>query len=330
VGSAIRIKQTNVPRQSGEQARLKVVQGPDYGATYVLTGAQASVGRGEDADVVISDLKASRKHATLTMGAAGWSVKDLGSANGILHNGKNTRSANLKSNDTITLGETTLEFMASEQGTQMLVAPPRSLSQLQAEQAAFAAQKKKVGAFSGDSGAAGGAQGGLLKNKKVLLAVGGAAVIFLMLPDDNKPAKKPPKRDPAAKTENLEQYLPGANVTDKSAEQFFKEGFREFTSGNYMRAKTQFETVLQMNPSHRLSLLYLENADKAIKEDVKKTLEAAKKNTSAGRLREARGNYESVLRMLFKDQTDPSYIEAKDQLDKVNKMIAGVPVEGTS
>src|SRR4051794_5511213 len=109
MGNAVRFKQTNVPRQQGEQARLKVVQGPDYGAIYVLVAGRATIGRGEDNDVLISDLKASRLHAEFTLTQVGWLVRDKGSANGIMFNGKATREAKLKTGDTITLGETTLE-----------------------------------------------------------------------------------------------------------------------------------------------------------------------------------------------------------------------------
>src|SRR4051812_191240 len=110
--SVVKFKLSNVPRQQGELARLKILQGPDYGSVYVLTGPRAAVGRGEDCDAMLTDLKASRRHAEfIFVQGLGWKVKDLGSSNGILHNGTNTREAMLKSSDTIGLGETTLEFL---------------------------------------------------------------------------------------------------------------------------------------------------------------------------------------------------------------------------
>src|SRR4051794_15084288 len=107
MANAQKFRQTNVPRQQGEQARLKTVQGPDYGSTFVITGSKASIGRGEECDIMISDLKASRKHAEFSAVPGGWQVRDLGSANGILHNGKVIRSGTVRSGDTLTLGETT-------------------------------------------------------------------------------------------------------------------------------------------------------------------------------------------------------------------------------
>src|SRR4051812_1939656 len=106
--SAVKFKQINVSRQQGERARLKVVQGPDYGSVFVITGEKAGIGRGEENDVMILDLKASRKHAQFILRSTGWEIQDLGSSNGILHNGKAARAAKLANRDTVTIGETTL------------------------------------------------------------------------------------------------------------------------------------------------------------------------------------------------------------------------------
>ena len=58
MSTALKFKSTTVPRQNNEQSRFKVVKGPDYGSVFVITGQTATIGRGEENDVVISDLKA--------------------------------------------------------------------------------------------------------------------------------------------------------------------------------------------------------------------------------------------------------------------------------
>src|ERR1700761_7278523 len=100
MSNVIKFKQTSVGKQQGELARFKVVQGPDYGSVYVIGGTDVTLGRGEDNDVVILDLKASRFHAQLSLTPTGWYMRDKGSANGIIHNGHVTREARLKTNDT--------------------------------------------------------------------------------------------------------------------------------------------------------------------------------------------------------------------------------------
>jgi pSer/pThr/pTyr-binding forkhead associated (FHA) protein len=323
--SALRFKHVSVPRQQGEQARLKVVQGPDFGAIFVVTGTQTTLGRGEENEIMLSDLKTSRRHAEFSQTANGWNVKDTGSANGLLHNGKATRNAMIKSGDTLTFGETTLEFMTAESATLMLVAPPKSAGQFQLESATFDKQKKKIQSLGKNAGGAGAAAGKL--NPRVLLygVVGVGLVFFLMMEPDAPTSGKGRKVDPNA-TEDLNKFLPGSvedPSTAKATDQFFKVGFREYMAHNYLRAKTQFETVLQMAPGHALAKLYLANCEKQISDDVQIHLDQGKKAMDAGRLRDARGHFEAVLRTLFRDQASPDYIVAKEQLEKVNKEMSG-------
>jgi pSer/pThr/pTyr-binding forkhead associated (FHA) protein len=81
--SVIRLRSptsTPPPRQNGEKARLRVLKGPDQGTVFALTADRASIGRGEEGDVVLTDLRASRLHAEIARAALGWSARDLGSA----------------------------------------------------------------------------------------------------------------------------------------------------------------------------------------------------------------------------------------------------------
>ncbi|HTL11492.1 MAG TPA: FHA domain-containing protein, partial [Bdellovibrionota bacterium] len=208
MGTAVRFKNTDIPRQAGELARFKVVQGPDRGAIYVVTGQKATVGRGENNDIVISDLKASRLHAEINLSGADWSVKDLGSVNGIMHNGKTTKSAQLRMGDTFTLGETTLEFMTAEAGTMMLKAPARTLAQVTEGQGALQGQKdriKKLTTFGGLKELAGGFSGGDTgalgkenRRKMILYAGVGLMLLWTMMGDDSKPKQKQGPRGPAS------------------------------------------------------------------------------------------------------------------------------------
>lgn len=331
---------TNVPRQQGERARVKVVRGPDYGSVYVITGSRATIGRGEDNDIVISDLKASRQHVEIQHGSKGWSVRDMNSANGILLNGKAAAGGALNPKDTLTVGETVLEFVAAEQGTLMLVAPARSMEQIDAERVALEQQRKRVQSIGKIGGNVGGANGGAVGSspdqRKKLLIFAAAGVLLVVLFGGNE-GKKPAEQKGANKPVDatpLDQYLPSNEVPaiQRSAEMFFKTGFREYKQGNYLRAKTQFETVLQMAPGHPLATLYLQNSETKIQDLVKAHLENGRRALDAGKLKESRGHFEATLRLLFRDQTNPSYIEAKEQLQKVlQEMRAadGIPADST-
>jgi pSer/pThr/pTyr-binding forkhead associated (FHA) protein len=326
---ALKFRQTNLPRQTGELARLKIIQGPDYGSVFVITSNRVTLGRGDDNDIILADLKASRQHAELAYTVEGWVISDKGSANGILYSGKFVRSVNLRSGEVVSIGETTIEFVAASSGTMVLMAPPKAASAVKTEQAAFLAKKAEVRAMGKIGGGAvakapskpGGARGLVM----ILLAVGVFA--FLFMGDEKKPTG--PKKDTknTDPTRNVASKAPpkSENIQiNKTAEMFFRAGFREYNAGNYFRARTQFETVLQIVPGHPLAQLYLNNCNNAIDTLVKGNLQRAKKNHEAGKLKEARGEYQEVMRLLDRNQTADEYKEAKDGLDGVEKEMKDV------
>jgi hypothetical protein len=155
----------------------------------------------------------------------------------------------------------------------------------------------------------------------LLMGVGAAAyVMFGMGPDPVKPKAKP--------QQNLSAYLPSEASTDvqvnKTADVFFRQGFREYLDKNYLRAKIQFETALQISPGHRLAALYLENCDKEISDEVKYELDNGKRDFEAGKLKEAKNHFEQVQRLLYRDRTSPFYVEAENQSKQVDLAISGV------
>lgn len=336
MGAALKFKQTQVPRQQGEQARLKVIRGPDSGAIFIVQGSRASIGRGEENDIVLTDLKASRRHAEIVMTPTGWSVQDLGSANGISFNGQATRNSALHTKDTFGLGETLFEFMSNDVATVVLQSPAPSEKQVQSEQAELAAQRAKIVAMS--------KFGGLAKNQPrtdklppvdrrvapapsnaqkpgdpkrlILILVALGAAYFLI----DGPVKKKMTNKRLAK-HNTKQEEISSNDNDednvqieKTAEMFYSEGFREFNNGNYLRARSQFETVLQMMPTHAMAKRYLENSNKAIEDAVRLALFTGRRAECSGKIRMARGQYEHVMRLLFRDQGNPAYSQAKEHL----------------
>ena len=82
----------------------------DAGAA-VETSLQARkavvIGRGQECDVIINDVKASRRHCRLTRGEDAFVLEDLGSKNGTFVDGKRISSAvALKSNQAFKVGDT--------------------------------------------------------------------------------------------------------------------------------------------------------------------------------------------------------------------------------
>ncbi len=90
---------------------LKVNDGPDRGACFVLPDGTCSVGRGTDCMIRLTDPGVSRHHATLGRDTDGtYTIQDSGSTYGTFVDGKRVESAPLRDRSRITLGLTELVF----------------------------------------------------------------------------------------------------------------------------------------------------------------------------------------------------------------------------
>jgi pSer/pThr/pTyr-binding forkhead associated (FHA) protein len=85
----------------------------------VLPSDRVIVGRVPPCEVVVDDPGVSRRHAELSREAGGWSVRDLGSANGTFVNETAVEEARLSPGDLVRLGpEATLEWLGEDEADQ--------------------------------------------------------------------------------------------------------------------------------------------------------------------------------------------------------------------
>ncbi|MBK7861622.1 MAG: FHA domain-containing protein [Archangiaceae bacterium] len=90
---------------------LKVSKGAGAGAEFPFDSAEARLGRTADNDIVVKDAGASRSHCRVFQKAGRFYVEDLKSANGTkLNNSVVTGVKELRSGDTITIGEVAFTF----------------------------------------------------------------------------------------------------------------------------------------------------------------------------------------------------------------------------
>jgi len=103
-------KQFELPSGS---ALLVVHRGPGEGQEYVLDAASdlMTVGRSEDADIVLDDVTVSRHHAEFRHGAEGWSVRDIGSLNGTYVNRVRVEDQQLSGGDEVQIGKFRFVFL---------------------------------------------------------------------------------------------------------------------------------------------------------------------------------------------------------------------------
>lgn len=55
-----RFSNAEMERQAGEVARLRVLKGADQGSIFIVKASSIILGRGDEADIRVADLKASR------------------------------------------------------------------------------------------------------------------------------------------------------------------------------------------------------------------------------------------------------------------------------
>ena len=95
----------------GEPQRLLVTGGPLSGTTLPLTEEQITIGRSNDATLVLNDDYASSRHARLFPQDGQWIVEDLGSTNGTyLDRQKVTQPTPVPAGVPIRIGKTVLEL----------------------------------------------------------------------------------------------------------------------------------------------------------------------------------------------------------------------------
>ena len=80
------------------------------GRAFRLAKPAFTIGRLPECDLVVDDPGVSRQHARIRRTESGYIITDLGSTNGTLVNGRQVQEQTLEDGDTITIGETDLEF----------------------------------------------------------------------------------------------------------------------------------------------------------------------------------------------------------------------------
>jgi transcriptional regulator with GAF, ATPase, and Fis domain len=91
--------------RSADRLRLVALSGPLAGVMLPLTGEEVTVGRDPASGISLADRSLSRTHCALTLGVNGWTIRDLGSANGTFVNGIQVQQQLLRDGDQVAVGE---------------------------------------------------------------------------------------------------------------------------------------------------------------------------------------------------------------------------------
>ena len=91
--------------------RLLILSQLEGDRVFELSDDDTIIGRGDDANLVLSNISVSRHHAQITVSDEKASIKDLESANGTRVNGETVKKAELSNGDEIMLGKYSLVFI---------------------------------------------------------------------------------------------------------------------------------------------------------------------------------------------------------------------------
>lgn len=96
-------------------AWLEVIEGPRRGEKIFVTSSGLSIGRKRENNLPLDDPMVSREHARIEQELSGFSIRDLGSKNGVFVNEKLVDSSSLKNGDIIRIGSSVFRFHIEEE-----------------------------------------------------------------------------------------------------------------------------------------------------------------------------------------------------------------------
>lgn len=95
--------------------KLILMEHPGKTRQVSLRAHETKIGRASTNDIVIDVNQVSRVHASIMVGPAFVTLKDLGSRNGTFVNGVKVESLVLANGDSIKIGECEMRFLANDQ-----------------------------------------------------------------------------------------------------------------------------------------------------------------------------------------------------------------------
>lgn len=90
---------------------LEITEGSEAGKAYQILKPLVTIGRGSQADIVLSDTAISRKHCVIEISAEQAVLRDLGSTNGTFVSGQRIDFAYLKDRNEFDLGDTRIRYL---------------------------------------------------------------------------------------------------------------------------------------------------------------------------------------------------------------------------
>lgn len=314
------------PSAAGTHYRFLCMTGPNKGKVYYLTGKRIIIGRGENADIQIVDVKISREHAELSYADNGYTITDLGAQNGIVVNDTKVKQKKLADGEKIVIGQTVFKYNIIEvTNTEMIVGDEHAADTVVKDASKPSSAKAQIKLKSNQSedfvskksnpAAKKGNNKGLVMGL-VLLVVG--YVLFFDTEETPNQSQNRNKSGNAARDFEADFMAPPKNKKNsmedaesrKKVDAYIHSGRREFSEGNYFRAMEDFRLALLLSPNDGHASFYLSKAKQSLDDDINKNFLKGKQEYESKKLQAAIVSYCGVVQLIQNYPNDERYKNA--------------------
>ncbi len=295
-------------------AWLEVLEGLNKGDKIFITSSGISIGRKKGNDLVLEDALVSREHARIEQDLSGFSIRDLGSKNGVLVNNNLVESVSLKNGDIIRIGSTVFRFHMEEEKVDEAVVFEGKKE--------FAKKQKKASPV------------------RVMIYVLVAFLVFIVLialfsskkPPEGTTGKTTEKRDvvePISPTTTTPSEQPSETTSSKKElteeekarfNSIYQQGELAYFQGSYADATNLFKEALSINPECETCKKRIEDCNKKLIEIIKEIDKKAHEFFESLQYQRAIDEWQRIL-YIVKDPNNQFYIEAKKNIEKAKERL---------
>jgi pSer/pThr/pTyr-binding forkhead associated (FHA) protein len=313
MSNAVKVfKHFESPKKAGEYFRLVCLTGKTKGVAYFLVGKRVVLGRSEQADIKVLDIKSSREHCEIAKVGKDFILTDLGSQNGVVVNDLKVRQHVLNEGDKVIIGQTVYKFNRVEVKEKLSeVQPVDDSDEYEDDEYDDLDEPKKS------------------KLTPVLITIILIAVGIILTGGED--ASTVGKKSKASRYQIQEVSGSIAESISKKSKKnkkvqdkmniYFQKGLREFREDNYFRAMSEFEHALSWSPSDPQALFYLRKTKEALDKTIKDLILKGQRDEDAYKLQSAVVSYCSVLRLLYRYPEDERYLSAKENVEKLEEKL---------
>ena len=295
-------KSFDTPIKKGTHHRLLCMTGENKGTFYYLKGKRILMGRSNDSDIQILDIKASKKHVELVLKRNRYILSDLKSQNGVYINNVKEMQSNLNEGDKISIGTTVFKYTRIE--------VREDLNELQTDIA-----KDNQGVDSKEK----------KKSKVPMILIMGFLLYMFLEPEQKRSERKPAAEISNTFLQNIRKSSKKLTEEDKEIKKkidnIIHRGLRELREGNHFRAIEEFNNILVISPHHDRAEFYRNKTKQALDEEVKENFLRAKRDVDALKYRAAAVSYCDILKLLQGYDNDQRYKDAKANLEIIEEKI---------